>query len=137
MSRKDKWPSKTTKIEWQLKMEERLKKSALKNAGSHTDVCYDAATLLCLVGKDLTEVGEYAEQKDFRNGYSRGLRLVMIGDLQPDMSIFKVGGLWALEGMTLEDAGEQIADVNFVRGYEAGSKLNSIFNEVNTSTKKR
>ena len=137
MPRKDKWPSKSTKIEWQLRMDERLKNTALKIAGSHAEVCYDAATLLCLVGKDLSEVGEYAEQKDFKNGYSRGARLVLIGDLQPDMRVFKVGGLWALEGMTLEDAEEQKEDVNFVRGYEAGSKLNSIFNEVNTSTKKR
>ena len=137
MSRKDKWPSKSTKIEWQLKTDERLKKTALKIAGTHTKLCYDAGTLLCLIGKDLSELGQYAEQKDFRNGYSRGARLVLIDDLQQDMRTFKVGGLWALEGMTLEDAGEQMADVNFVCGYEAGSKLNSIFNEVNTSTKKR
>lgn len=137
MSRRDKWPSISTKIDWQLRSDERVKNTVLKNAGSHTDVCYDAATLLCLIGRDLSEVGEYAEHKDFRNGYSRGSRLVMIGDLQPDMSVFKVGGLWALEGLTLEDAGEQKEDVNFFRGYEAGLKLNSIFNECNKSSKKR
>lgn len=137
MSRRDKWPSTSTKIDWQIKAEEKLKGYALKVARSHNDENYDAATLLGLIGKDISELGDYAAKQDFKNGYARGLRLVMIGDLQPDMSIFKVGGLWALEGMTLEDAGEQKEDVNFVRGYEAGLKLNSIFNECNKSSKKR
>lgn len=137
MSRRNKWPSYTTKLDWAIKADQHSAELAKNRPTHHKDDVYNAATLLALMDMSLDSVGEYSSNKDFLNGYSRGLRLVKIGELTPEMRMFKVGGMYAMESTGLDEELRDASDKSFIDGYEAGKKLMEIIILNNSHKMKR